>query len=174
MNSPTKTVSLYALGAEWQALEAALVESGGEVTETVEAAFATLGEMEASKCDAYCSLIRSFDGYAELFKAEEQAMAAKRRVAENSARRLKERLHAYLETRGLEKLKGTVWTAALRKNPLSVHLLVPPERLPEQYQRITIEPDKRKLEADLKAPEGHPEVIDYAEFGPPTYHVRVL
>ena len=169
--SPGK--SLYSLGAEFLALEAALTESGGEVTPEVEAAFATLGELEVAKVDAYCSLIRSFAGWVEMVRLEEQVLAAKRATAENAVAALKARLQQYLELRGLERLKGVIWTAALQRNPTSVRVLVEPEQLPAEYQRVTIAADKRKLEADLKAPEGHPEVTQWAEFAPPTHHLRI-
>jgi len=174
MNSPgAKGLTLYELGAEWLALEAALLASAGDLTPDVEAAFAALGELESHKVDAYCALIRSFTAWAEMVKLEEAVLTAKRRTAENAATRLKERLKQYLDLRGLSQLKGITWTAALQRNPAAVHVLVAPELLPAEYQRVTVEANKRALEADLKAPEGHPEVFQYAEFAEPSYSLRI-
>jgi outer membrane murein-binding lipoprotein Lpp len=168
--SESRPLTLYDLGAEWVALEAALLEAGGEVTPEVEQALAALGELEASKVDAYAFLVRNLEGYADRVRAEEQALAAKRKAAENSARRLKERLLGHLELRGLDKLAGSIWTAARQANPASVEVLVPPEELPEAYRVVTVEANKRQLLADLKAGTPLPGVASVA---PTTYHLRI-
>lgn len=129
------TLSLYELGQAFTDLEAALIESGGEWTPEVEQAFAALGELEADKVDAYAHLIRNTEALAEVLEAEKRALEEKRAVAANRATRLKEKLHEYLTTRGLDKVKGTIWTAAIQANggrpPMEV--LVEPDQLPAAY-----------------------------------------
>jgi len=149
--APARGLSLYELGEQWQALEAALVESGGELTPEVEAAFAALGAIESHKVDSYAAVVRSFSAYLEAVKAEEAELRTKRKVAEAAIERLKGRLLDYMRERGVRELRGTTWRAAIQRNgglrPMS--LLVAAEELPPAFQKITVEADWPAIRAAL-------------------------
>lgn len=137
------TVSLYHLEAAFAALEAELLDSGGEWTPETEAAFAALGEMEADRMDAYACVIRNAEAEAEVFGRERDAFAEKASAAANRAKRLKARLLDYLQARDLKELRGHLWRAAVTPNggKAPVEVLLPPEQLPPELARTVVQPD---------------------------------
>lgn len=141
------TISLYEIGAEFAALEAALTESGGELTPEVEAAWDALGQLEARKLDAYRQVSIRFEYHAKACQAEIDVLTAKANASLNAAKRLKERLKLYMESRGVTELKGDLFAAKLQRNggkpPLV--LLVPVEELPPELTRTRVEPDLDKI-----------------------------
>lgn len=147
------STSLYTLSETFAALEAELLETGGEWTPEIEAAFAALGELETDKVDAYAVVVRGLERHRDACKTERDALQQKATAAEHAARRLKERMHEYLTVRGVRELKGTVWRAAIQahggKQPLEV--LVPAEELPPDFQRVTVSADTDKLRAAAEA-----------------------
>ena len=153
-------VSLYDLGAEFRALEDALLESGGEVTESVEAAFTALGELEAHKVDAYAHVVRGITAYADALKAEESALRDKRKAAENAIARLKDRLMDYMRERGVRELRGATWKAALQRNGglRPMDLLVAPEELPAAFQLHRVEANWPAIRAALGVVLPPPEI----------------
>jgi hypothetical protein len=146
------STSLYTLGETFAALEAALLESGGEWNEQIESQFVELGKLETERVDAYAVVVRSFEAHATACRAEAATLATKAQVAENAAKRLKARLLDYLTARGLEELRGTIWkakrTANGGKQPLT--LLVDPDDLPPEYQlhSVTANTEMLRIQAD--------------------------
>jgi len=136
-------VSLYELGAEFRALEDALLDAGGEVTPEVEAAFAALGQLEAHKVDSYAHVVRQISAYADALKAEESALREKRKAAENAVQRLKDRLMDYMRERDVRELRGATWKAAIQRNGglRPMELLVAPADLPPAFRTVTVSPN---------------------------------
>ena len=171
------TASLYDLGQDFLAIEAALLESEGELTPDVEARLEALGALEGEKVDAYRIVIRNFETKADVIATEIAALGAKKKAAEAAAQRLKDRLLGYLEARGVDKLAGSIWTACRQRNPsrpLTVH--VAPEVLPEALRKttVTVTPDREALKALAEMETGH-VVVDgqhVATLEPAGSHIR--
>jgi hypothetical protein len=138
---------LYDIAEDFAALEAMLLETGGEWTPEVEQAFAALGGELATRVDGYAALIREWELDAEKWKAEEERVAAHRKARENAARRLKTRLCEHLVAMGQEKVAGVRFSVAVQRAAPSVEVLVAPEELPVEFQRTI----PAKVEADKKA-----------------------
>jgi hypothetical protein len=138
-----RSLTLYELGEEWHALEAALLDAGGELTPDVEAAFAALGHLEGAKVDSYAAVLRTFAAYATALQVEEAALRAKRHTADAAIERLKGRLLEYMRERGVRELRGHTWRAAIQRNgglrPMA--LVGPVEDLPAVYRVVTVTPD---------------------------------
>lgn len=139
--------TLYDLGAEWARLESVLIESGGELTPEVEAAFAELGELEAGKIDAYQAVIANLTAYAAGCQREVEKYQEKGAVATNATRRLKDRLKDYMNQRGVTELKGDIWKAVVQRNGGKPPLVldVPVEQLPSPFVRYTPSADTEEM-----------------------------
>ena len=100
------TKTLFQLSADMAAIEDALWENGGELTDELALA---LQETEAGlsrKADGYTSLIRSFGAQKEIIKAEIDRLTKLKRVAENAEKRLKEHLCETMGMFGIDKIEG--------------------------------------------------------------------
>jgi len=113
-----------------------------------------LGQQEADKVDSFAGFLRAEAARAKACREESQRLAAKARTMENKLDWLKSHYVGVMQEHNLKKISGAVYTLSLR-NSQSVHISIPPENLPEQYQRKTvkIDPDKTALAAALKAGE---------------------
>ncbi len=179
------TVSLYDLGAEFAALEAMLIESGGEWTPEVESRFAALGALEGDKVDAYASVIRQqeaaakvFGGEADAFQAKADAFQAKADAALAVAKRLKARMLEYMQGRDVAELRGALWRFARQRNggKAPLRLEVEPDALPEKYRVVRYFPDTDALRADAElCPNGVLEVggVPLARLESPGEHIRI-
>jgi len=136
--------SLYEISADLSALEDALLESGGEADEQLEAWFDQIGEERNRKIVDYCKLIASLEAGAERCETEIARLAALRSAQENAARRLKERLKAFFEAHGLVKLQLGIFNPRIQSNGGKAPLIMPakwagdPASAPEAFQRRAV------------------------------------
>lgn len=166
------TLPLYALDDELEALETALVEAGGEISDELEAAYHDLLDMRADKVAGYIAVIRRLELSAEGYDAEARRLAALRDATRNSAKRLKDRLCDAMRRRGENKHEtplGRVCVQTSSTRP--VVLLVEPEDLPERFRRVAVSADKRALTEALKA--GDEEALRCAEWGESSPFLRI-
>lgn len=109
-----KSLSLYELTAEQQALEDALIENGGELTPELEEMLNANTEALAVKVDGYNKILRKFEGAETAIDAEIKRLTAMKRTAQNSQKSLKAHLLWAMKNAGLEKLEGNLCKASLR------------------------------------------------------------
>src|SRR5690606_18631289 len=131
--------TLWEIGSDLEALEALLMEVGGDVTDeeaerAIDAWLEEMREAEAQKLDRYGALIRTLEARAEIQKAEAKRLMERAKVNENAVRRLKDRLLAYMDRRGTPKLSGNLYSFTARDNGGKLPLIVDdvdPMTLPE-------------------------------------------
>lgn len=158
----THALTLYEIGQEYAALEAALLESGGEYTELVEAQFNALGELERSKVDAYYHVTATMRAYADACRNESERLREKANVADNAEKAVKAWMQRQMEARGLKELKGDTWKASIQANGGVQKVELRTESvnsLPREWTKIIVEPDFAALRANA-GPDGR--VIDAA------------
>ncbi len=145
--------SLYELTADLHEIERALIDSEGELTPEIELKLAALDIEVAEKVDGYRCVVARFESDARAIEEEQRLLTAKKQAVVNAATRLKERLKAYMDERGLTEIKGIVWKAAIQKNggKPALKVLVEPTELPRQYQVISA--DTEALRAGIRAGE---------------------
>lgn len=143
---------LYELTDEYlKAFEALQVDEQGNII-GYEALEQLAGELD-EKLEAVACFVKDLRGEAEKFKAEEAALAARRKQLENRAKWLSNYLQGQLEAVGREKFETARCKLGFSKsskvNVLDVDLL------PEKYRRVvtTIEPDKKAMLPLLRAGE---------------------
>lgn len=154
--------TLYNIADDLRALEALLVEAGGDISSpealaAVEAWEAELSTNLGSKVDNYCSLISEIEARAAARQAEADRLADLARVDENAAKALRERLKFVFESRSLPTMQTERFRVSLAKNggkaPLDIR--VGPDELPEWAvkRKTVVETDRDAIRARLEAGE---------------------
>jgi hypothetical protein len=88
------------------AIEDALWENGGELTEELEQALAETEQSLVKKTDGYISLLQSLAAQESIMKAQKERYAKLEKIAANAQKRLREHLDYNMSTFGIEKLEG--------------------------------------------------------------------
>lgn len=139
-----------------QAFEALQVDEDGNM-QGYEALEKLAGELD-DKLEAVACFIKDQRGEVEKFKAEEKALAARRKQLESREKWLTNYLQGQMEAVGREEFATArcklSFTKSSKVNVLDMDLL------PEEYRRevTTIEPDKKALLPLLRAGEEIPGV----------------
>lgn len=100
------TKTLFQLNADMAAIEDALWENGGELTEELEQALVETQESLVKKTDGYIALLQSLAAQEAIAKAQEERFAKMRKTMANAQKRIKERLEFNMDTFGIQKLEG--------------------------------------------------------------------
>lgn len=157
--------TLYQIADDLRALEALLVEAGGDLSSpealaAVEAWEAELSTNISGKVDNYCGLITEIEVRAAARQAESDRLRDLARVDDNAAKALRERLLFVLQTRNVPKVDTERFRVSVAKNggkaPLDVR--VGPDELPAWAvkKRTVVETDKDAIRARLEAGESLP------------------
>lgn len=136
------------------ALESALIESQGEVTDEV-AALMLQADMAAdelaAKIDGYGYLISKLEGEAATFDGEAKRLAAHATTRKNSVKRLKENLLFVLQTRGDKTVTGKAFSASVTANGGKAPLVVDDESAAIEFGYAKTVLDEAGLRAGLEA-----------------------
>ena len=125
----------------------ALVESaqeeaaanGGELSEQLRAALADYVEAFGEKVDRIANYLKAQESFAELAKAEEERLYARRKSAENRVKGLKGFLSFWMLLRGLKHLKGRLNTITLSKNSVDTLIVEEQAAIPDRYHKVTVQ-----------------------------------
>lgn len=126
------------------------------------------------KADGYCAVINRFDANAQMIKAEEVRLAARRKVIENNIQRMKDALQMTLETMeqgGIEKpeIKTALHTIKLAGNGGQQKMTINEEKVPDSYKVIVYQTDKERIRKELE----ESKKLDFAELLPRGRHVAI-
>ena len=100
------TKTLFQLSSDMAAIEDALWENGGELTDELALALQDTEMGLARKADGYAALIRSFASQKEIIKTEIDRLTKLMKVAINAEKRIKQHLCDTMGMFGIEKLEG--------------------------------------------------------------------
>lgn len=147
------TLNLAEITQNFQALEALMEESAGEVTPDIEAWFAEYDLALSEKVDGYALYIRSLEEQAEGIKRMEAQLAAKRKTLTNRAELMMSRVENFLIVSGRTEVRGGIYKFAFQKNggAEKLEVLVPPETLPEGFKKVTYAADQDAIRQHLAA-----------------------
>lgn len=170
--------TLFAIGADMEALETLLYEVGGDVseddaTDAVESWFAELAEDRDRKLDGYGRYITELTARATAKRDEASRLLQRARTEEERARWLKDRLLRYLQDRGLKALDTPLHRFAVAGNGGRLPLVVDvePEDLPEPY-RV----EKRTFlrdETEIRAALDRGDLLQFARYGERGCHLMI-
>lgn len=165
-------LSLYQIDHDLLALEAEIIENGGEVTEETEARLDELLDQREDKADRYIAVIRTYEAEARAYKEEADRLTALRRSAENRVASLKARLLASMEARDEKKIDGRLGSVTVqRSGSVPTEILVDLEDLPERFLKRSVSADTAAIKAALK--EGDEEAGKVARLGEGSTYVRI-
>ena len=142
-------MKLYEINEVYQNL-LALLEDEETSAEQLEGAFENIKDELHVKVENYARIIKNTQAEVEAYKEELARMTAKRRSLENNIERMKEAAEYAMRLQGEKKVKGELFTLAIQKNPPSLKIDIEPEELPQEFQTITISPNKEKIKAAIK------------------------
>ena len=142
-------MKLYEINEVYQNL-VALLEDEETSAEQLESAFENIKDELHVKVENYARIIKNTQAEVEAYKEEVARMTAKRRSLENNIERMKEAAEYAMRLQGEKKVKGELFTLAIQKNPPSLKIDIEPEELPQEFQTITISPNKEKIKAAIK------------------------
>lgn len=141
---------LYEIAEDFRAVEEALLEAEDEeLKEILKSSLETVeGELEA-KLEGMVKLMKNFEAEAEMFKAEEKRLQAKKQAAQKRADSIKEYMDFTLKSLGIKKAQAGLWKLTIQKNPPSLDIH-DESKIPEEYFVTKRELDKRELLKALK------------------------
>lgn len=143
-------MNLYELTGEYIALMRMLEDaSADDESEIVAAIEAATGDIE-DKADAYARIVKNLQGDIDALEQEEKRLKARRTVLENRVDRLKMAIQNTMELTGLRKLKTSIGSWSVQKNPPSATVIdlekVPARFLIEQPPKV----DRRAILEEFK------------------------
>jgi len=153
-------MKLWELSQDIETLESAiaLIEEDSSISETekeelIKDIYAqwleTEGEFETKALNT-ASYIRHIEAITNARKEEIKRLQSLAKQSENQANRLKKYLAEHMKRTGKTKIEGTTGKLSLRKKPKQLVINCDVEDLPEEYCKVTIEPDKTKIKAFIK------------------------
>lgn len=155
-------MKLYEIPELFQALEAILLETGGELTPEIEAAWKLVEVNSAEKIEAAAMVIKSLQADEEAAKAESARLAARASSFANAADRLRQLVQPALESMG-GKVKTARFTIFTTTRENTAFALAPGHEAFELDQRFirVREPELNKtaLKDALKAGETLPAFL---------------
>lgn len=101
-------MTLFALTEQMARIEAVLEENGGELTPELEAEWTETGESLSRKIDNYNALMQKLKAYSENIKAEQDRLAALKKTADNSLKRLKAHILDVMVFNGMKAIEGNL------------------------------------------------------------------
>lgn len=140
-------LTLYQLTEEHKLICDALEENGGEITPEIEAMLAINAENFVTKADGYCEMIAKYLQMAEAAKARKAQLDNVQKVAENTAKRLRERLLLAMDEYGMEKVE--IGLHKLSKRTSKAVEITDETKIPNNYIKVTTSIDKSALRTDL-------------------------
>ena len=106
-------LTLYQLTDEEQALEAVLIENGGELTPELEAAMAANAAALTKKVDSYGALVRKFAATSDICKAEITRIQGIKTTCDKSVKRLKDFVAQTMDAHQLKTMEGDLTKVTL-------------------------------------------------------------
>lgn len=164
--------TLYDISDDLWAIEAMLEETGEIVDGYIEEWLERVGDQRDMKVDSYCGLISELDARAERLRAEAKRLSEWARVEENKRDKLKERLKWFFEAHGIQRLVTAHFKPRIQANGGVLPLVLDepdPLKLPEEFQKVRIEPDTEIIRSVLDSGDELP----FAHYGPRGAHLRI-
>lgn len=141
--------SLYALVSEAQTLIQHLAESGGELTPEIELALTNIDAKLPAKIDGYATILERLVLEEEYWTGKADQYYAIAKGCKDGREYLKDSLKAAAKALGTDELIGADQRFKISNGAPS--LVIDQSKLPDGYlkKKVTFEPDKDKIKADL-------------------------
>jgi hypothetical protein len=125
-------------------------DNNGEIPSELRQALLDYCEAFGVKVDNIANYIKSQECEARNAKIEIDRLQSRQTAAENKVERLKGLLKYFMDTRGLQNMKGRLNTISLRKNSQDSLVVDSAEQIPPEYHRVLITIPVPELEELLR------------------------
>ncbi len=142
-------LSLYELTSEHRLICDAIEEAEGEITPEIEAMLAINEENFVDKANGYCEIITKYAQMASMASERIEQLQRVKKVAENTAKRMKERIAQAMEEYNLPKVEIDTHKLSFRTSKAVD--ITDEAKIPNIYIKVATSVDKTKLRADLMA-----------------------
>ena len=166
-STPPKTRSIFCISGDIEKLNDLLDENSddAEQQQLIAQWFETLGDERDRKLDGYAALISEMLARAEVRKAEAKRLTELAASDEDRAKLLKNRLKTFFETHNLKSVNTVRYRLLVATNggkqPLIIDESVPVTQMPEQFQKVSIDPDTAAIRDALE----RGEKLGFAQLG---------
>ena len=164
----TKQRTLLDISDDMLALADLLEEVGGEITEekaeeAISLWFRELGKERDKKLDGYAALITELERREDVRKLEAKRLTARAKVDGNAAQRLRGRLYEFFKAQGISQLVTDRFNLGIVNNGgvCPLEYLLPAEKVPSEFQKVTIGYDNDAIRKALDAGED----LGFARYG---------
>ncbi|MBO1583011.1 siphovirus Gp157 family protein [Bacillus sp. XF8] len=141
-------MKLYDLTSNWNQLQM-MIEDGVDPS-VLEDTLQAIEESIQDKVQNTALVIRNLEADVDAIKAEEKRLAERRKAIENNCKNLKDYLYQQMTAVEMKRIKGTIVTVGIQKNPASLNIaldaVIPPEYMIPQPAKV----DKKALLTAIK------------------------
>lgn len=156
-----RSLKLYEIVGKLEEIEAALLDSGGEIDEATESALDTLEGALEDKVQRICLMRQNLSREADKFKAEIDRLAAREKTLRTSADSLKRYLHVQLDRSGRASMEAGTFRLRIQANTQpSVSVGMAAADLPPRFQRVTVEANRKALLEAWRSEEALPPAVE--------------
>ena len=148
---------LYELPAEYEAINAEIEESNGELSPELEARLNALQSDMSSTVEAIASLITRHKHSADVYKAEMARLGTHHKTHENAAKRLKDYLQHHMQIMKIDKIKTRLFSVWRQANSAPSIEWTGDGAPPRKYMVERLEPNGtllQQLNRDGELPDG--------------------
>lgn len=162
-----KTRTLFSISNDLEKLNELLDDCGDDAQQQdlIQQWFEQMGDERDRKLDNYSALIVECTSRSSARKAEALRLMELAQTDENRAKLFKDRLKWFFQTHNLKLLDTARYRLSLAKNggkaPLILDESVPVTQLPEQFQKVSIDPNTTAIREALE----RGEVLEWATLG---------
>ena len=122
--------------------------------ETIQNLTEALGSVEMNfheKAENIVKMVKSYEAEAEVIDVEIKRLMARKKTAQNKAETLRAGLKGSMEVHGIDNINSVLFKIALSKPRVGgLNITIPAEELPQEYQVVTITPNKKLMMEDIK------------------------
>lgn len=162
-------LKLWEISDELDRITLDIFESGGEITEEIEAQLEAMEGAFAEKVERVALRIRELEATADAAKSEKDRLQAMEKANKGAASSLKSYLQAYLERQGRDRVETMKVRVRIQNSTPSIRWTRDLDELPEDYRRITIAPDIARVKEEAKDGAGLPDGFERVQ----GRHVRI-
>lgn len=141
-------MKLYELTSNYNELQM-MIEDGVDPS-VLEDTLQAIEESIQDKAQNIALLIKNIEADVDAIKLEEKRLADRRKAAENNCKSLKDYLYQQMTLLEVKRIKGTIVTVGIQKNPASLDIapdaVIPPEYMIPQEPKV----DRKTLLAAVK------------------------
>lgn len=124
------------------------------------------------KCDSIAMVMNELQGDIDKIDKEIKRLQARKKTLENNHGRLKGYIERAMRATGKLKFKTQMFSFGIRKaGARSLVLTVEPDKLPEQFRKVTVEADKSAIKEAMKSQ--NVEALEFAYLAPATEYVSI-